>query len=403
MLIHITYVFLLLLMLYILYQSGRRLQKHYKIMSGAGIAAILAYTLNEGLRFGRGVDYNLYWKKFEDIAAGGDSKENIGFLLWEKFFATLDLPWQTCIIAMSMVYIISLLFFLRCYKDVAVWALPLFVLLSKDTVDNMVRWYLAFSFVLIGLTYMLQGEKLRKFILYSLLGCTIHYAMLPIPILFFFMWKLKKPLLSPILSIPIFFAVALFFKTEFMLHFVDLVNALTMVSEKFEHYGNNAEYWLTSGYSGRTRSSMPGMSEILFLCVIVYYGYKLVKTKGDKYVFAYNLFLIGLITKPIAMQIELVARFNAILYFFRAIVLSYILSDLFVKKTMKVVPVLQLFVVLILLNYGRTFLTKPFGNHPKRYLYVWNKGKETPDSMIQMWVETSEEHAEKVEKKQKKK
>ena len=44
-------------MLFVLYQCGKSLRKDYRIFSAAGVVSMLVYTLNEGLRFGRGGNF----------------------------------------------------------------------------------------------------------------------------------------------------------------------------------------------------------------------------------------------------------------------------------------------------------------------------------------------------------
>lgn len=57
--IQVTYVFLLLIMLSCLFISGNRIKRNFSVLKAFPIG-IIAYSLNEGLRFGRGIDFNLY-------------------------------------------------------------------------------------------------------------------------------------------------------------------------------------------------------------------------------------------------------------------------------------------------------------------------------------------------------
>ena len=61
----ILYDLLFLLMLCILFFCGKEISKTGKIFSKGGIIAIVAFTLNEGLRYGRGIDYNVYGRNFD--------------------------------------------------------------------------------------------------------------------------------------------------------------------------------------------------------------------------------------------------------------------------------------------------------------------------------------------------
>ena len=116
MAIRIIYITLLFLMIFVLYYFGQSLKKDYRIFSNAGIAALAAYTLNEGLRFGRGIDYNLYWSVYDHFAAGWDSSKEPAFDLIQSFFLYFNLPFQALVIFMSFMFILGLLSLMRQYS-----------------------------------------------------------------------------------------------------------------------------------------------------------------------------------------------------------------------------------------------------------------------------------------------
>lgn len=385
-----TYLFLLLMMLYILCRAALSIKESEKIFSSAGVLALAVYTINEGLRFGRGIDYNLYGNDYENFSKYGESEQNIGFLLTEKALISLDMPWQICVLLMSFMFILGTLCMLkRHFNDVLPWALPLFVLLSMSRVENMVRWYFGFSFIMIGFSYQVIGKyKIKKeFIMYSLLGCSIHYALLPIPILLYSLSLIKRPITPPFISIPLFFVVAFFFQTSIMMEVSNVANILFSTSERFEHYGDDMEFWLTGGFAGADRTALPRMSEILLLCTLAYAGYKPSKMLGGASLYAYNLFLIGFVTLPIARQIELFSRFNAIFYFFGAIVFAIIIEYVYIRRIISLgLPTIHFVVLLIFLNYGRVVLADPLTGNPNYFLYVWDRGDKTYDEMYQLQI-----------------
>lgn len=384
------YILLLLLMLYFLYRAALSIRDGEKLFSSAGLLALVVYTLNEGLRFGRGIDYNLYGNNYENFSRYGDSDQNIGFMLVEKALITLNMPWQICVLLMSFMFILGTLCLLkRHYNEVLPLALPLFALLSMSRVENMVRWYFGFSFIMIGLSYQIIGNrKIKKeFILYSLLGCTIHYALLPIPLLLYLLALKKKTIMPPFISIPLFFVIALFFQTSMMMEISNMANILLSASERFEHYGDDMEYWLTGGFADAERAVFPRMSELIFFCTLAYAGYKPSKMLGGTYLYAYNLYIIGFITLPIARQIELFSRFNAIFYFFGAIVLAVIVEYIYIRKIISFgIPAISLGVMLVFLNYGRVMFSDPLSANPDYFLYVWDRGNRTYDDMYQLWI-----------------
>jgi hypothetical protein len=378
-------------MLFVLYRCGKAFTKTGKVLSVAGFIAIIAYALNEGLRFGRGVDFNDYWQKYELLARGVDSTQNIAFLLFEKLMIELGLSWQCCIFVMSIMFIIGTFFLLKCYKEIAAATLPIFCLFSLYPVENMVRWYLAFSVFMIGLPFLLIDcrKSYVRYFFFSLFACLFHYAFIPIPILFLIISFLKKPIIHPFIIIPLYFSIGLLFQTESMLVFVDYVNLIGDMSEKFQSYGGNAEYWLTEGYSGRSTTAFSNMNELSLCFIVLVLGHKLVRGAEKKYIFAYNIFVIGFLIRPIANQIELVMRYDDVCFVFGSIIVAIIINELFVHRKVLVAPIIYFVTIIVFINYGRTYFTTPFKNNPQKYLYVWDSKGISAEKMLDMWSNES--------------
>lgn len=388
-------------MLYILFSVGQRLQKHYKIWSGAGIAAILAYTLNEGLRFGRGLDYNMGGMAYERFAYyGGDFDNYIGYAYLVKALVKFNVPWQGCVMIMSCLFIVGLLFLMRSQKEVVSFALPLFVLVSSVTVENLFKWYMAFSFFMIGLSYQMENLNTlnKKYVFFSCFSILFHYAFLPVPFVFYFLIKFDRPILTPIWSILLFFAIVFFFETSFMLHFADLINNASMLSDRFAGYADNMEEAFTKGFRGRETSPLPGVGELLFLICIVIFGYKCVKLMDQKYVYIYNLFLLGFLLKPITNQIPLLARYDHVLFFFRAVVFACVLQKIYKERKKIFNPNIVAVASLIFFLWLSAFVKKPLTDIPERYLYVWNQGNLTYINMINIITERADNKSEELKK-----
>lgn len=420
------YIFLFVLMLFALYRAGKSFVESDGKITPIVIWAILIYTLNEGLRFGRGIDYNLYGMSYETLEATGDYDWDLSFLLIAKILIALDVPWQGYVLLMSFTFIVVTIKLLSVYKEVLPYALPFFVLFSIFETENMVRWYMGFSFIMIGIAHLLKHDRLIdssdtaeqteitndedtddvehttnkhphliKYWLYCAFACTFHLALAPLPIAIFLIYRYKKVLISPIWTLVCYFAIAFIFKADFMLQFVALANMLSMtmsgVSERMGSYGDRAEYWLTGGYAGtEVHSPFPDMQELIFLCFLVWLGYKVIKNAERCYIFAYNMFLVGFLANPVARQIELIQRFDQPFLFFRAIVLACIVEYVFVRRQIVIHQTAWIVSVLICLNVGRRVLMTPINGNPEHYLYVWDIGNRTYDSMYETWIDDME-------------
>ena len=402
MTILLIYISLLTIMLVVLWRAGILLQKNYKILSVAGISAIVVYTLNEGLRFGRGIDYNVYWDIFEQISSGWHIDKDFLFMLFTKALVNIGIPYQGQVLIMSFMFIVGTLFLLKSYKEIASYALPLFVLFSLYHVENMVRWYLGYSFVLIGLYYLLNEKDnggLYKYLIFSVIAFLIHYALLPIPILFYLLSLRKTPLFRPITTLILFFGIYFLFETKYMLKLTNAVEYFSSFFSLSEGYSANAEYWLTGGFAGIELSGEISKAELVVLSLFVIFGYKCIKAKPDKkYIFAYNVFIIGLLMYPISLKIELMTRFTQVFFFFRAIILSVIIVYILQKKVHIQKFIIILFAAFLIKDVGSKYFLRPFKSNPQKYLYVWNKRNQNQYSMLNLWLDEDYKNQYKKEK-----
>lgn len=387
-----VYTFLLLIMLFALYKAGVSIQEKGTIFSVTVIIAILLYTFNEGLRFGRGIDYNLYALDYNSLSRYSIVLEwDLGFNLFTRILIVLGFPWQGCVLIISFIFIISAVLFLKSYREVLPYALPLFIFFSLKETENMVRWYLGYSFILIALSFLFKEGKKMKIMFWgmSILACSIHMGLFPIPIIFYVVYILRRPLLSPFWVFILYLLIGFLFQTTYMLEFEDQANILFSyfgnVNDRFSNYSNNTELWLTSTYSGLKKSPFPTIQEIVFLFCIVYLGYYVTKNKSRKLIYAYNLFVIGLLFNPVGKQIELAWRYDQVLMFFRGIVVAYIIKYIFLRNIYKVNLVIVVLSIIVCLNMGRKMLVTPFYDYPNHYLYVWDQHGRTYSQMVDMW------------------
>ncbi len=383
------YDLLLISMLFSLYLSGKELKRVDSLKSKAVILGILFYTFNVGLRYGRGIDYNLYGQRYESFLMGGDFDYEIGFVAVAKLLSFLGVSWQGFVLFLSFVFIFSTIYFIRNYREIVPYALPLFALFSLSRVENMVRWYFGFSFLLIGLSFLLKenDKKVLLYFIFSFLACCFHLALAPVSILYFIIYNCKTIFLRPIVTIGLFYIIGFFFQTDFMLSLIDLINRYSMLLGDYVHYVDNADYWLVGGFAGAERNAFPGLTMQLLFMVVAIWGYKIIKEMDHTYIFAYNLFIIGYLTLPIARQIELFSRYNAVFYFFIAVVFASILNKIYAQKSLKVRPIVIVFISLVFLNYGRFVIVEPFKGNKDHYLYVWDRDGRTYDEMYDTWID----------------
>ena len=215
-------------------------------------------------------------------------------------------------------------------------------------------------------------NKIYWYVLFSFLALQCHIWMLPVCVGYFVINLMNKPLMKPLYSIALFLLITFVFQTDYLLSMSKMFDFLAS-SAKYSNYVDNIDYWLLGG-ARQEASTYLNISTYLLLLVIVYYGYKIIDINDKKYVFIYNLFLIGFITKPIARASELINRFNVLFYMFQFIIAAYIIYT-YVKQNDKFLPkaINRIFVSIVLFYTVINFICSPLKESQYHFLYVWDK------------------------------
>lgn len=131
-------------------------------------------------RIAVGGDYWVYWLKFQLIDQGRHVSYETGFVYLVKFFHLIFREGSYLPI-FGFFSLITVFFFLKALHDQADWyVFSLFLLLTQGfyfNSMNSVRYYFALALAMYAQKYVLRGEY-GKFLLWVLLGCTIHKSVL---------------------------------------------------------------------------------------------------------------------------------------------------------------------------------------------------------------------------------
>lgn len=380
------YILLLLLMTLCMFFSGKIMQKVGNGFWKSSFMAIVAFTLNEGLRFGRGVDYNTYaTNQFLEI------EQKISdpiitdwlFVAISRMIISLGGGWQVMVLFMSFTLIYAICFFIYHHaKDVAPWALTVFALLYSKSPENLMRWYLALSFVIIGITYYLNDSNLLKnkllFVLFSILGFLCHYGIILVPVAFLFLFIIKRIFLNPLITIGLYFVFAILFSMEFMKYFLDFVQLFSYLNDTTANvYLDNSDYYVIEGGIASKNGNIGFMPFSLFgvHMIGIFLGYKVIKAKKDSVLnFCFNCYSLGFALYSIGNQNELLNRYVQCFQLFGFIVLAYALYFLFHKNIkLHFNPFVQFLAILLLFNQMRVVFINPFRDPiSEHYLYVWD-------------------------------
>ena len=376
---HIIYFVLSLLVMYVAYKNGKRLSclNNVKILNFSPV--IVAYTLFAGLRWGRGVDYNIYYYVYQEIGKGYNEGWEPIFYAIVKGFSFIGFPWQIMVLFMSFLLILSFSLYLKQFNKQLYVILPLLVLNLIDA-ENLQRWYLAFSFFLIC-AYSWQNKfHNHKVIalLFLIASILTHYGFVMPIMIFIGLWVVcKKYNLSPHIICCVYLACVFSFKTDMMLYFEQYINMFN-IGGRFSMYQANTSGWLTGEVDALdTSSNIASLSKIVPNILLIYLGAYWMKTEnGLKYKYIYVIAVFSIVFSPIASQIELLYRVNSVLTIFKVIMIA-ILYDSYRKRKLKKSIISALVLVVFVLKLY-TMVSYPLTCNKIDTYFIWDsQGKPT--------------------------
>ena len=135
--ISVQYIVLHVLLVLVTYISCKKIksQSSHKYWQYA-MWAIIAFTLEEGLRWGRMIDWCMYYGTYASILEETDyTMEPVFRIVW-SLFAILHVPYCGIISFMSFLFIVSAFYFCKPYRNVLPYVMPLLVVTSGYFAEN---------------------------------------------------------------------------------------------------------------------------------------------------------------------------------------------------------------------------------------------------------------------------
>lgn len=338
---------------------------------------ILIFSLNEGLRFGRGVDYNGYFFKYYDILLGDKGLRNISDPVFVGLCHLNDIvgmPYQGLIFFLSFFLVVAGSFLLREVKDSMAYAFPLFFLFSFPA-ENLIRWFFAFSFLMIS-SYFYNNSNYKKAIIFAALALGSHMGII-IPAFFCFSLKyLKKPIFSLKTSVLLYIGLWTLFTTDAMLGLVKYINYSSIfVSDYYSGYIDNADVWLTGNGLGEKAINYGiglALPDIITL-ILTYY----VVRKRPQLTYYANIYIVGALLSAAIYRVEIGYRISVAMKIYQVMFLAVAFKDLLFCKLHKN-WILKLGCWILIINIIRVYFLYIYTSYSaNEILYIWDSnGKD---------------------------
>lgn len=380
--IRLIYILLHVLEIWMLFVAGRKMSqtKTDKEYWKASLWAFVPYVFVLGLRFGHNIDWNLYCVRYlEHKSMDWNTTEPIYHFLF-YLFNSIGVPYFIVISFQVALFMFSFLLVAKHFKNCLYYVLPLLPVVAQSN-DNYIRWYLAVSFALISLYFLLSDNKKKyiKCILAFIVGVLIHNGTLLllafIPVYYF---GRKK-------HIPITISVITVFLSVFVVS-ISIMSFLSEIALSVYYLGGNSlqdvrlsTYLLkvsgmvTEGYGitgiGEYNLRNKVFTFVSFLPVIIYGPRYLNSYKGG--ILTYNLFIIGAFLNPFFSTIEIFDRYSKALLIFQAIVAGIVYYKLL--KSKDTISAVRIFSLVSLLCCFYPFIRYScMTTADYRMMYIWD-------------------------------
>lgn len=319
------YIFLLVSMFLIFIVGSRNISsciydrnaRYWRI----AIIPIIVFSLIEGMRYGRGVDYIVYLYKYV-YALNPFFEDEPLFMFFNGVLKQLGLPYWGAFIAYSALWIIGVFCFCKQFRYMAYLCIPFALIASIPSMENLVRQFVSLSFVLMSLSCLLDRKYIQS-VLWAIVSFGFHLSSVVVVWIIYMVYILKRNKcfnLYRVLLLYIFFFF--FFELRYIDSFINTVlSAMSLGDLRFAGYLEQADRWFTSSAVSEAyeRSIVGKLALFLFDSILFIMGNRSICKEENlvlrgKLIVIYNLFIIGAIGMQAVMGLEIVRRFFRPLY-----------------------------------------------------------------------------------------
>lgn len=338
-----------------------------------GVITIIAFSLIEGLRWNRGPDYyNNYLLLTSNTIEITEYEPLYNAII--STFRMLSLPYWLCFVLFSFLYIYSFTKVVKEFPKAAIWALPVMFLTTIAAHENLIRQFLAISFILFAYYFYIKQKKVPM-LLCLLCVFNIHFsgifAIAMFGLVIFF--KLEKYIRTPMILVGAYILLYFFWDTSYLSPLTNTLSNLDIGNEDMQHYLDNADRWFTDEGS---LSELHGTSNKISLvkiffdlitnCTIIYFGFLAIK-QDKRLRIPYWFTFFAIIIFVLGGDIEIYSRFAWWLYIFMPIMLGSIWYSAPMKPKIRIA-----LISIIAFSYAYAFI-RGFSDIPySGYAFVWD-------------------------------
>lgn len=313
------------------HNSGNRYFWHY------AVPVIIFYALSEGLRFERGDDYNQYMTELRGDWYQEGFREPL-YDMFILFVRYVGIPYWAVFVFYSALLITSFMSVIKKMPMYAVWAFPLFFLVTDYPAESMIRQFVAIPFIFFAFSAYLSGRKVLMFVMLAIVPFIHFSGLLAVGVFLILVYvNLAKFVKSPWILVVIYLLLYTFFDVGLFDRFSDLLQEnvdMSSDSERMLGYVENSDRWFTNEGSisyihnhSVDNSIATVLGKLLFNLTVIFFGFKACKS-DSRLLIPYWFSYVAIIIFTIGGDIELYDRFGWWLYYLVPLVVAGIMTYL---------------------------------------------------------------------------
>ncbi len=341
------------------------------------IIPIIVFTIVIGLRWGRAVDWCVYYNVYENFKYGNEEGfEPLFYLIWSTY-KNMGLSYPCIIASCSCLFIFSLFYYFRPYAKLNNITITIIVIFITVYSTNLIRFYMAFSFLLIALRNY-EDRKYKLAIVFSLCSVMIHIGILVVIPILWFITRKRNLICKPRTTVLICLFFIFFFSREFMTIFAPILHIFSFY-DRFANYMTDSAGWLSGSgqnFEDEGRTIISSILNNVALWIVIYTSYDIVKHRKDL-VSIYNFAIIGIILYNCSNGLELVSRFHQVFVPFYCFLFALSISTLNKVKFKKTMNMILLIFCLLYCSKRIYVYAMPLTNGALMH-FVWDNDKIDP-------------------------
>lgn len=377
--IQFVYIFFKIIELTVFIVFGKKMSKtgvrkeYWKL----SVVPILTYSLIEGLRFGRKIDWNVYYFRYEQLG------QNVNFLdNYEPLFRyicyvlyQLGVPYPGFIFLQCLFFIICAFVVVENFKERCRWIIPLILVCATGN-EMFIRWFLSFSFVLLSFNSFIKRKYIYT-VIWFVCAFACHSGIIVFA-LFFILYKfLNSCTLPPVVAVALLFVTTFVMSLNNLMFITQITSFLSpILGDSFSRssYLDATENILsgTWGHVGVMEQSKAFYYRVfLMYAPVIYWGRDLMRNYKMGY-FIYNIFVIGALCSPLFVLVEIFNRISVILTFFFCIVGGVFYFNILEKNRGNTQKVKYYLAVISLIFVIYPYFSDMFSRPDNLMLFLWN-------------------------------